>query len=142
MRSEIALSLDWNGRRQSELELEMRSRKPEAGETMNDPKPSTPPPAPPSRPQGQNIQIELPEKEAEGIYANLALITHSPSEVVIDFARVLPNVPKSKVYARVVMTPYNAKALLLALDDNLKKYESQFGPIKLMGQADNRSIGF
>jgi len=94
------------------------------------------------RPPGQNIQIELPEKEAEGIYANLALITHSPSEVVIDFARVLPNVPKSKVFARIVMTPYNAKALLMALEDNLKKYESQFGVIKMQGHSDNRSIGF
>jgi hypothetical protein len=94
------------------------------------------------RPQGQNLQIELPEKESEGIYANLALITHSPSEVVIDFARILPNVPKSKVYARIVMTPYNAKALLIALDDNLKKYEAQFGTIKLQGQPDNKSIGF
>lgn len=104
---------------------------------MNDPKPREMPPRPQS-----NIQIELPEKESEGIYANLALITHSPSEVVVDFARVLPNVPKSKVYARVIMTPYNAKALLLALDDNLKKYESQYGPIKLLGQPENRSIGF
>ena len=103
---------------------------------MNDPK------AAPPRPTGQNFQIELPEKESEGIYANLALITHSPSEVVIDFARILPNVPKSKVYARIVMTPYNAKSLLIALEDNLKKYEGQFGPIKLLGQPDNKSIGF
>ena len=103
---------------------------------MNDPKPAP-------RPQGQNFQIELPEKEAEGIYANMALITHSPSEVVIDFARILPNVPKSKVYARIVMTPYNAKALLVALEDNLRKYESQYGVIKLQGQNDpNKSIGF
>ncbi len=103
---------------------------------------NTPKPRETARPQGQNIQIELPEKESEGIYANMALITHSPSEVVIDFARVLPNVPKSKVYARIVMTPYNAKALLVALEDNLKKFESQFGAIKFQGSADNRSIGF
>lgn len=103
---------------------------------MNDPKTAP-------RPQGQNFQIELPEKESEGIYANMALITHSPSEVVIDFARILPNVPKSKVYARIVMTPYNAKALLMALEDNLRKYESQYGAIKLQGQNDpNKSIGF
>jgi hypothetical protein len=104
---------------------------------MNDPKTAP-------RPQGQNLQIELPEKESEGIYANLALITHSPSEVVIDFARILPNVPKSKVYARIVMTPYNAKALLMALEDNLRKYESQYGAIKIQGQTDasNKSIGF
>jgi hypothetical protein len=98
-------------------------------------------PAPPPRPQGPNIQIEIPEKEAEGIYANLAFIQHSPSEVVIDFARVLPSVPKSKVYARIVMTPYNAKALLMALEENLKRYETQFGPIKV-GPNEGRAIGF
>lgn len=102
-------------------------------------KPKTPPPA---RPQGPNIQIEIPEKESEGIYANLAFIQHSPSEVVIDFARVLPNVPKSKVYARIVMTPYNAKALLLALEENLKRYETQFGPIKVGLNSEGRAIGF
>lgn len=99
------------------------------------------PQQPAPRPQGPNIQIEIPEKEAEGIYANLAFIQHSPSEVVIDFARVLPSVPKSKVYARIVMTPYNAKALLMALEENLRRYEAQFGPIKV-GPDGGRSIGF
>jgi len=102
-----------------------------------------PKPQPPqARPQGPNIQIEIPEKESEGIYANLAFIQHSPSEVVIDFARVLPNVPKSKVYARIVMTPYNAKALLNALEENLKRYETQFGPIKVGLNSEGRPIGF
>lgn len=104
---------------------------------MSQPKPPEPP-----RPGGQNIQIELPEKEAEGIYANVTLITHSPSEVVLDFVRVLPGAPKGRVHARIVMTPYNAKALLVALEDNLKKFEAQFGVIKLPSQAENKSIGF
>ncbi|MGH2524203.1 MAG: DUF3467 domain-containing protein, partial [Anaerolineales bacterium] len=67
----------------------------------------------------------------EAIYTNFALITHSPSEVVIDFARVLPNVPKTKVYARMVMTPMNAKLLLRALTENLGKYEAQYGEISI-----------
>jgi hypothetical protein len=75
------------------------------------------------------IQIELPG-DLEAIYANFALITHSPSEMIVDFARVLPNVPKAKVYARIVMTPMNAKLLHKALGDNLGKFEEKFGEIK------------
>lgn len=79
---------------------------------------------------GQKINIELGEKEAEGIYSNLALISHSPSEFIIDFARVLPGTPKSRVYARIVMTPHHAKLLLKALKQNVEKFESQFGEIR------------
>ncbi len=92
-------------------------------ETPVPPAAPNPPPAP--TPQ---VAIELPVN-LEAVYSNLALITHSPSEVVIDFARVLPNTPKSRVYARVIMTPLNAKLLLRALADNLGKYESQYGEI-------------
>lgn len=80
--------------------------------------------------QPMQINVEVPP-DLEAIYSNFALITHSPSEVVIDFARILPNAPKSKVYARVLMTPLHAKLLLNALSDNLKKYEAQFGEIAL-----------
>ncbi|MFN2227930.1 MAG: DUF3467 domain-containing protein [Anaerolineae bacterium] len=83
---------------------------------------------PPTRPQRQ-IQIEMPP-ELEAIYANFALITHSPSEMIVDFARMLPNAPKTKVYARIIMTPMNAKLLHHALGDNLAKYEEKFGEIK------------
>lgn len=80
--------------------------------------------------KGQNqINIELPEDVAEGIYSNLAIISHSHSEFVVDFIRLMPNVPKAKVKARVVLTPQHAKRLLRALADNVKKFESQFGPI-------------
>jgi hypothetical protein len=71
------------------------------------------------------------------VYSNFALITHAPSEMVLDFARVMPNVPKSRVYARIIMTPLNAKLLLRALTDNLAKYEAQYGEIMIpTGLAD------
>ena len=89
----------------------------------------------------QQIKVELGEKESEGIYSNLALISHSPSEIILDFARVMPGVPKAKVYARIVMTPAHAKLLLNTLQDNIKKFESQFGEIKLIGK-EGKEIGF
>lgn len=92
----------------------------------------------------QQINIQLGEKEAEGIYSNLALITHSAAEFVIDFTRVLPGVPKTKVYARIIMTPQHAKSLLKALEDNIKKFESQFGEIKVLTESQKgvHPIGF
>ena len=87
------------------------------------------------QPQQQQINIELNEKEAEGIYSNLAIITHSPAEFVIDFTRVLPGVPKAKVHARLIMTPQHIKMLMGALRDNIEKYEKKFGEIKLAGDA-------
>jgi len=89
------------------------------------------------------INVELPG-DLEAIYANFALITHSPSELVVDFARVLPNVPKAKVYARVIMTPMNAKLLHRALGENISKFEAQFGEINAPAQGfeSERSIGF
>jgi len=77
----------------------------------------------------QQINIELPEELAEGIYSNLAIISHSPQEFVIDFIRLVPGVPKAKVKARVVVTPEHAKRLMKALVDNIKRYEQQFGHI-------------
>ncbi len=76
------------------------------------------------------INIELPEDVAEGIYSNLAIISHSHSEFVLDFIRLMPNIPKAKVKARVVLTPQHAKRLLKALSDNITKYEGQFGYIQ------------
>ncbi len=89
------------------------------------------------------INVELPG-ELEAIYANFAMITHSASEIVIDFARLLPNVPKAKVYARIVMTPMNAKLLHRALGENLSKFEAQFGEIKTpeKGFEQDRPMGF
>ncbi len=95
-------------------------------------------------PPPQQFQIEVSEKEAEGIYSNLVFIAHSPSEVILDFARALPGLPKARVYARIIMTPQHAKSLLLALEQNLKTYEGQFGVIKLPGDPaqQNKGLGF
>lgn len=76
------------------------------------------------------INIELSEEMAEGIYSNLAIITHSNAEFVIDFVRVMPGVPKAKVKSRIVLTPQHAKRLLMALSDNLQKFEENFGNIE------------
>lgn len=89
----------------------------------------------------QKINIEVPP-DLDATYANFAMITHSPSEIVIDFARVLPNAPKSKVHARIVTTPMHAKLLLKALNENLEKYESQFGEIKLPSGGGNLAQQF
>lgn len=96
----------------------------------------------PQAPQQPQINLELGEKEAEGVYSNFVVIGHSLSEFVLDFARVLPGTPKSKIFARVVMTPPNARALLNALETNIKKYEDQFGKIRTMNDADSKGIGF
>lgn len=93
--------------------------------------------------QGQKqINIELGDKESEGIYSNLALITHSSAEFIIDFTRMVPNVPKAKVYSRIIMTPQHAKSFLKALEDNIEKYENQFGEIKLHSDQQPSGIGF
>ena len=97
----------------------------------------------PNRPaQPQTLNVELGEKEAEGIYSNFVVISHSLSEFVLDFARVLPGSPKSKVFARVIMTPTNVRALLNALEQNIKKYEDQFGKIRTAGEGGGKEIGF
>ncbi|GAA0874685.1 DUF3467 domain-containing protein [Wandonia haliotis] len=77
------------------------------------------------------INIELPEEVAEGTYSNLAIITHSQSEFIVDFIQVMPGMPKGKVKSRVVMTPQNAKRLMLALNDNIKKFEQAHGEVSL-----------
>ena len=100
----------------------------------------------PKRPQGApqtQINMELGEREAEGVYSNFVVISHSLSEFVLDFARVLPGTPKSKVFARIIMTPPNVRALQTALEANVKKYEDQFGKIRSMQEAgENKGIGF
>lgn len=96
-----------------------------------------------SEPIQQQINIELGEKEAEGIYSNLAIITHSPAEFIVDFTRVLPGVPKAKVHARIIMTPQHAKMLLNALRDNVDKFEKQFGEIKFLNEnPGSMPVGF
>ena len=91
----------------------------------------------------KQINIELGEAEAEGIYSNLVLITHSPAEFVMDFTRVLPGKPKAKVYSRIIMAPQHAKSLLRALEDIVKKYEAEFGEVKIHGMSGkDKNIGY
>lgn len=75
------------------------------------------------------FNIELSEEVAEGVYSNLAIITHSQSEFVCDFIQMMPGVPKGKVRSRVIMTPQNAKRLLHAIKDNIQKFEETHGVI-------------
>lgn len=95
------------------------------------------------KPTGPNqINIELPEEIAEGVYSNLAMVAHSNSEFVIDFIRLMPGVPKAKVKSRVVITPEHAKRLLNALADNIKKFEENFGAIKKTEEMPKFPINF
>ncbi|TAF44761.1 MAG: DUF3467 domain-containing protein [Sphingobacteriales bacterium] len=83
------------------------------------------------------LNIELSEEIAEGIYANLAIITHSSSEFVLDFIRIMPGTPKSKVKSRIILTPDHAKRLLYALEDNLNKFEIANGKISGGNEPSN-----
>ena len=89
----------------------------------------------------QQLNVELGDKESEGIYSNMALIAQSPHEIILDFARVVPGIKKTKVYARIIMTPAHAKMLHRALEENLKKFENQYGAIKIPG-GEEKNIGF
>jgi hypothetical protein len=93
--------------------------------------------------ENQNqINIELSEEIAEGIYSNLAIITHSNTEFVMDFVRVMPGVPKAKVKSRIVLTPEHAKSLLASLQDNISKFEKNVGPIKKTDQSKAIPLNF
>lgn len=82
-----------------------------------------------NKPKNQ-INIELKEDIAQGLYSNLAVITHSSAEFVVDFVRVMPGIQKADVKSRVILTPEHAKRFMKALQDNIEKYESMHGPIK------------
>jgi hypothetical protein len=92
--------------------------------------------------EGQ-LNIELSEEIGDGEYANLAVITHSPSEFVIDFIKAMPNVPKAKVKSRVIITPQHAKRLVRAIQDNIVRYEQAHGPItEPEGQQNSFPMNF
>lgn len=84
----------------------------------------------PKKAQPGQINIELDESVAQGIYSNLAIINHSQSEFVIDFVTIMPGVPNSKVKSRIVLTPQHAKRFLKALHDNISRFETAHGEIK------------
>ena len=91
----------------------------------------------------QTVNIELNDKEWEGIYSNFVIVTHSNAEFIIDFARMLPGAKKAKVFSRILMTPQSAKALLGTLDTNIKKFENEHGKIPVAPTDPNKaSIGF
>ncbi|HLT94637.1 MAG TPA: DUF3467 domain-containing protein [Membranihabitans sp.] len=76
------------------------------------------------------LNIEISEEIADGIYSNLAIISHSNQEFVLDFVRMMPNLPKAKVKSRIILSPSHAKRLMRALEDNIRKFEDQHGPIQ------------
>lgn len=93
--------------------------------------------------KSQQLNIQLDENVAEGVYSNLAVISHSPAEIIIDFTRVVPGVPKAKVHSRIITTPMHAKMFLRALQDNIDKYEARFGEIKVnQQQPPEQQFGF
>ena len=87
----------------------------------------------------QQINIELDADVSSGEYSNFVVVTHSPAEFVLDFTRILPGVPKAKVHSRIIMAPPHAKTFLKALSDNVKKFESKHGEIKLPNNEDGFS---
>jgi hypothetical protein len=87
-------------------------------------------------PQNPTFDIELNEEIAEGTYSNFAIITHSQSEFIIDFVRMMPGVPKGKVKSRIILAPQHAKRLLMALGDNLSRFEEAFGEVELHEQHE------
>lgn len=82
------------------------------------------------------LNIELSDEVAEGQYSNMAVITHSHAEFIVDFVKMMPGVPKGKVKSRIILTPEHAKRLYKALADNLRKFEAMHGPIKDSGMKD------
>lgn len=92
--------------------------------------------------QENQLNIELSEETSEGIYSNLAIITHSSSEFVLDFIRVMPGVPKAKVKARIILTPEHAKRLLVAIQDNIEKFEAVNGRIKTQQDPSGFPMNF
>lgn len=96
--------------------------------------------------QTQQIQVELDEKAAEGVYSNLVFTAHTNAEFILDFARMLPGLKKAKVHSRIVMTPQSAKSLQMVLTRTIEAYEKSFGKIELPPQAGARQgqggIGF
>lgn len=95
-----------------------------------------------NKPKENQLNIELNEDTAGGIYSNLAVITHSNSEFVLDFIQVMPGVPKAKVKSRIIMNPQHAKRLMNALQDNIQKFESTHGKISDTGNPNMPPMNF
>ncbi len=89
----------------------------------------------------QQINIELDENVSSGEYANFVVVTHSPAEFVMDYTRLLPGVPKAKIHSRIIMAPQHVKAFMLALQDNIRKFEEKHGEIKSPGHESFKEFG-
>jgi Protein of unknown function (DUF3467) len=92
--------------------------------------------------QKKKINVKIDEKVGEGVYSNFCMITHSPSEFIIDFGRILPGLPNAKIYSRILSTPQHAKQFLNILKQNIENFEEQNGEISLPGQPGEKDIGF
>jgi len=90
----------------------------------------------------QQIQVELDESAAEGIYSNFVLTGNTTAEFILDFARMLPGLKKAKVFSRIIMTPQSAKSLQTVLSRTIEQFEKNFGEIKIHGGKDASQIGF
>jgi Protein of unknown function (DUF3467). len=93
------------------------------------------------KPKDNNIDIDLPQDIANGVYSNLQVITHSNTEFILDFVQVMPGVPKAQVRSRVILAPEHAKRLLNALTENINKYEDQNGLIDDKAQIPTYQLG-
>ena len=89
----------------------------------------------------QKINIELDEKTSSGEYSNFVVVTHSPAEFVMDFTRILLGVPKAKVHSRIIMAPPHVKSFMMALKDNISKFEKRYGEIKIHQQEGMPKFG-
>ncbi len=91
----------------------------------------------------QQINLTLDEDVSQGTYSNIALVNHSSAEMVIDFARLMPGTPRTRIQQRIIMTPQHAKTFLRTLEDNIRKYEARYGEIRMPGsQEEERMFGF
>ena len=90
--------------------------------------------------KSQGLDLELDAEVAQGHYSNLAIISHSTSEFILDFAAILPGLPKAKVKSRIILTPEHAKRLLMSLQDNIARYETNVGRIEIPQQQ--MAVGF
>jgi len=93
-------------------------------------------------PQQQKVNVKIDEQVGEGIYANFFMISHSPSEFILDFGRMMPGMPSVKVKSRILVTPQHAKHFMQLLQKNIENFETQNGEIKLPGKDEEREIGF
>ena len=90
----------------------------------------------------KRIEININEKTAEGKYANLQIVTHSPSEFILDFCQMLPGLPKANVVSRLILSPQHAKALMKTLENNIARYEQHFGEIREVRNPSSPQLNF